>query len=40
MSYYKVPEDDPTDSQFKTASMGIRHDHDATRSTAAHVTAL
>ncbi len=40
MSYYKVPEDDPTDSQFKTATMGMRHDHDAPRSAAARVAAL
>jgi stage V sporulation protein D (sporulation-specific penicillin-binding protein) len=40
MSYYKVPEDDPVDSQFKSASMGLRHDHDAPRTAVTHVTAL
>jgi len=40
MSYYKVPQDDPAESQFKTAYNGLRHDHDAPHSAVTHVTAL
>lgn len=40
MSYWKVPEDDPGDSQYRTAKMGMRHDHDAPHPAATRVTAL
>ena len=40
MSYYKVPEDDPTDSQYRTAMMGMRHDHDAPHSAVPRSAAL
>jgi hypothetical protein len=40
MSYWKVPEDDPQDSQFLAARKGMAHDHDAPHSAAPRLSAF